>query len=158
MGAKVERRGELSRFRTRFAATSGDSHSDPCDPISGSSSGPLTTGQVPVTVPLGYRFTGFQPPGKEREIRTCLSAPDSMEPFTRNSNGLTIRKKIIFSRFFGKIINRLLECTTNTFENIIWKKFEQRRNETGCWKFNIWLIGHFFLRSSFNYFNWNFID
>lgn len=49
--------------------------------------------------PIRISFHGFQPPGKEREIRTRLPASDSMEPFLRNSNGLTIRKEIIFSRF-----------------------------------------------------------
>lgn len=48
------------------------------------------TGQVPVTAPLGYRFTDSNLLEKETGI---------VEPFTRNSNDPTIRKKIIFIRF-----------------------------------------------------------
>lgn len=48
LGAKVERRGELTRFQNQIRPLD----SDPCDPISGSSSGPLTTGTGPCHGPI----------------------------------------------------------------------------------------------------------
>lgn len=79
------------------------SHSDPCDPISGSSSGPLTTRTGPCHGPIRISFHGFQPPRKRNGNRSKhVASSDSMEPFTRNSADPTIRKKIIFIRFSAR--------------------------------------------------------
>lgn len=86
--AKVSRRGELSRFRTRFTVASTNSRTDPSDSISGSSSGPMTTEQVPVTVPIRISFHGFQPREKKKGKSGHVPKSGRTKPFEWRRNDL----------------------------------------------------------------------
>lgn len=90
-----------------FTATSGDSRTDPCDPISGLSSGPLTIEQVPVTVPLGYRFT-VSNPLKKKGKSECI--PRLWNPFYMELGSFRDSQEDYFHPVLDKIVNRLIKC------------------------------------------------